>query len=55
MLNSDKAKSKLGWRVHWDFQAAVTHTVSWYKRVHEGEDPITVTDEQIDAFVGDAS
>ena len=54
MLNSDKAKSKLGWRVHWDFKTAVTNTVSWYKRVHDGEDPIAVTDEHIDAFVGDA-
>lgn len=54
MLNSDKAKSNLGWRVHWDFTAAVTNTVSWYKRVHDGEDPIFVTDEQIEAFVGDA-
>jgi len=55
MLNSDKAKSKLGWRVHWDFTAAVTHTVSWYKRVNDGEDPIKVTDEQLDQFVGAAS
>ena len=54
MLNSDKAKSELGWRVHWDFEAAVTNTVTWYKRVHDGEDPIAVTDEQLDAFVGDA-
>lgn len=54
MLNSDKAKSELGWRVHWDFTAAVSNTVSWYKRVHDGEDPIAVTDEQLDAFVGDA-
>lgn len=54
MLNSDKAKSELGWRVHWDFAAAVTNTVTWYKRVHDGEDPVKVTDEQLDAFVGDA-
>lgn len=54
MLNSDKAKSELGWRVHWDFEAAVTNTVSWYKRVHDGEDPVKVTNEQLDAFVGDA-
>jgi len=55
MLNSDKAKSELGWRVHWDFEAAVINTVSWYKRVHDGEDPIAVTDEQLDAFVGGAT
>lgn len=55
MLNSDKAKSELGWRVHWNFHAAVSNTVSWYKRVHDGEDPIKVTDEQLDAFVGEAN
>lgn len=54
MLISDKAKSLLGWRVHWDFTAAVTNTVMWYKRVDEGEDPVKVTEEQLDSFVGDA-
>ncbi len=54
MLNSDKAKSELGWRVHWDFEAAVAHTVNWYKRVHDGEDAFDVTKEQLEAFVGDA-
>ena len=54
MLNSDKAKTELGWRVHWDYEAAITQTVSWYKRVHDGEDPIQVTDEQMDKFVADS-
>jgi len=54
MLNSDKAKTELGWRVHWDFTQAATNTVSWYKKVHDGEDPIAVTESQLNAFVGDA-
>jgi CDP-glucose 4,6-dehydratase len=51
MLNSDKAKTKLGWCCRWDFDHAVSNTVLWYKRVHEGEDPITVTEEQLAAFL----
>jgi len=47
MLNIDKAKSILGWRPHWDFESAVTNTIQWYKRVHKGEDPIVVTEEQL--------
>ena len=52
MLNSDKAKTELGWRAHWNFADAVGHTIEWYKRVHDGEDPVAVTDEQLNDFVG---
>lgn len=54
MLNSDKAKTELGWRAHWDFANAVGHTIEWYKRVHDGEDPVSVTEQQLDDFVGTA-
>ncbi len=47
MLNNDKAKTKLNWSAKWDFDQAVGKTVSWYKRVHIGEDPIAVTEEQL--------
>lgn len=50
MLNSDKAKSELGWRPQWDFGTAVTRTVEWYKRVHDGENPRAVTEEHLRAF-----
>ncbi|MCK5576667.1 MAG: CDP-glucose 4,6-dehydratase [Sphingomonadales bacterium] len=52
MLSVDKAKSQLGWHPHWDFADAVGHTVKWYKRVGEGEDPVAVTLEQIRNFEG---
>jgi len=52
MLNSDKAKTKLGWHPQWAFDAAVTKTVEWYKRVHDGEDASAVTAEHLAAFVG---
>ncbi len=54
MLNIDKAKTKLNWHPQWDFEEAVDNTVSWYKRVHQGEDPILVTDEQLAAYLDGA-
>ena len=51
MLNSDKAKSMLDWRCRWDFNDAVTHTTLWYKRVQDGEDPITVTEDQLAMYL----
>ena len=50
MLNSDKAKTELGWRPQWDFDTSVTKTVEWYKRVHDGEDARSVTEEHLRAF-----
>lgn len=50
MLNSDKAKTRLGWQARWDFAAAVRNTVTWYKEVAEGADPLTVTRRQIEEF-----
>lgn len=52
MLDSNKAKCELDWHPRWDFDHAVTFTVEWYKRVHEGEDPQAVTDEQIVRYMG---
>ena len=51
MLNIDKAKTKLDWHPKWDFTQAVEKTVIWYKRVHEGEDPIIVTNEQLAEYL----
>lgn len=33
-LNSDKAKSLLGWHPTWDFQTSVRHTSKWYSERH---------------------
>jgi CDP-glucose 4,6-dehydratase len=49
-LCTDKAQSLLGWRSRWDFNTTVRETVSWYRRVHGGEDPRTVTLEQIHRY-----
>lgn len=49
-LDSAKAHRELGWRNRLGFRDAVTWTVDWYRRVHDGEDPLSVTQEQIAAF-----
>lgn len=36
-IDSTKAWEQLGWRPHWDLEAGVRATVSWFKRYREGE------------------
>jgi CDP-glucose 4,6-dehydratase len=55
MLSSDKAKTQLGWRPLWNFEGAIDATVSWYRAVAEGKDPVTVTQQQIASYVGAAA
>lgn len=49
-LDPAKAERELGWRNRLGFHDALSWTVSWARRVHDGADPLTVTREQIDAF-----
>ena len=39
-LQIDKAHHQLGWRPRWDFSTAVSRTVDWYRRVHQGAEPL---------------
>ncbi len=49
-LSIDKACDELGWRPLWGFGTTVERTVSWYRRVATGEDPETVTREDLSAY-----
>lgn len=49
-LDSAKAHRELGWRNRLGFRDAVAWTINWARRVHNGEDPLAVTREQIGAF-----
>ena len=49
-LDSTKAQRELGWRNRLGFGDAVTWTIDWARRVHDGADPLAVTQKQIDAF-----
>lgn len=46
MLDSTKAKDRLGWYPRWDFATGITRTVEWYKAVDGGADPIEITRAQ---------
>jgi CDP-glucose 4,6-dehydratase len=49
-LNCDKARQILGWTPRWNFDSAVSHTVSWYKDVAEGKSALELSRSQIMDF-----
>ena len=49
-LDSSKARAQLGWRPGLDLAATLDSIVDWYRRLREGADMRTVTQEQIEAF-----
>lgn len=49
-LATEKARMVLGWTPRWGFGESVAETIAWYRAVHEGQDPIAVTRQQIAAF-----
>ncbi len=49
-LATEKARATLGWAPLWNFDEAVRQTVQWYRAVHEGAAPRTVTTAQIHTF-----
>ncbi|POF33749.1 CDP-glucose 4,6-dehydratase [Roseibium marinum] len=52
-LSIDKARCDLGWAPVWRFADAIEKTVTWYRQVAEGADPLQVTRDQIAAFEAD--
>jgi CDP-glucose 4,6-dehydratase len=53
-LNINKARQVLAWQPVWNFEDAVAHTVSWYRKTSEGSDPVTLTRQQIADYQADA-
>lgn len=49
-LSIELARATLGWAPRWDLETAIAHSIEWYRSVHEGNDPVTITDAQINAF-----
>lgn len=46
-LSIDRAQTELGWHPRWSFGQTMQETGSWYRRVHEGESALEVTNSQI--------
>ena len=49
-LSIDKAQSKLNWYPKWSFDLAIEKTMEWYKSIHEGVSPISITKSQIELY-----
>ena len=50
MLNSNKARTKLGWSDKLSFEESVNWTINWYKNVKNGSDPLEETLKNIREF-----
>lgn len=50
MLNSNKARTKLGWSDRLSFEESVEWTINWYKNVSNGSDPLEETLKNIREF-----
>ncbi|MEL4894912.1 CDP-glucose 4,6-dehydratase [Crocosphaera sp. Alani8] len=49
-LNCDKANQLLGWSPCWDFARTIQETVHWYQSVVKGDDALSLTQKQIQAY-----
>lgn len=52
-LDCEKARQRLGWRPTWGLDRALEATVSWYRSVHAGEDPLALSLAQLRAYRDD--
>ena len=50
MLNSNKARTDLGWSDKLSFEESVKWTINWYKNVNAGSDPLEETLKNIREF-----
>lgn len=50
-LNTDKARSDLGWRDRLDLDTSIQWTMQWYRDVLSGADPAEVSRCQVDKFL----
>ena len=49
-LAIDRAMHVLDWKPAWDFSTTIAETARWYLGEHQGEDPQSITDQQIDQY-----
>ena len=52
-LNIQKAAKILKWRPTWNFKDTLAKVSEWYVGVAEGEDPMRLTQKQINDFIGE--
>ena len=49
-LDTNRARSELGWSPRWSLPQALEHTVSWYRAWRRGDDMMAVSLDQIQAY-----
>jgi CDP-glucose 4,6-dehydratase len=49
-LQIDKAQHQLGWQPRWDFDTTVSRTVTWYRDVANGADPVSRSLKDMGAY-----
>lgn len=52
-ISSDFARVKLGWTPTWDFKRSVFETSRWYQFVLDGNNPQTITRDQITSYLAE--
>jgi len=50
-LTTEKAFHLLGWQPRWSFETAVQKAVEWYRSIHDGADPVQLTQRQIKEYL----
>lgn len=50
-LNCDKANTFLNWHPTWDFSNTIKYTVNWYKGYLEKQNPVELTERDIDNYI----
>lgn len=51
-LDCSKAVNMLKWTPRWNARQAIQHTIEWYKKVvQDNKNPLTITTQQIDAYL----
>lgn len=50
VIDSTRAATGLGWTSRLDWEQAITLTIEWYSRHHDGEAPVDLVREQLHAF-----
>jgi len=49
-VNSQKARSNLGWKSKMKLEISIKWTVEWYKKYQEGKDMRKITEQQIEKY-----
>jgi len=50
-LDCSQARDELGWQPRTTLETGLELTINWYRQCHQGDDPLTLTNRQIEYFL----